>query len=213
MKGIRLLRLLDVLPVKSIRNAIGVSPRSLIVTGAGFADVVTVLVNGVEAPAFVVYKRTELIVEVPVDLRTVTITDVSVLSATNSFTAQSLIDLTLGTRVQGVSGKQRLLQSFIRLLLRSPGSNIFNRRSGGGLQTLVGTNMSKRLAGDIALAVSNVKQQILAAQAPERNLPAEERLLAAEIIGYTEDATNSAVYVTVAITTQAGDKSAATLLA
>lgn len=213
MLGIQLIRLLDVLPITSFTNAPGVSPRSLIVKGENFQNVDTVLINGMVAPEFVVYKTTELIAQVPADFEDAVITDVAVLSANPSYTGKSLIELTLGTRVREISGKQRLLQNFVRLLLRTPGTNIFHKTSGGGLPKRIGAALDDRIAADVAIAINNTKQYIIAAQTQERNIPQDERLLSAEIQGLTVDPTNASVYVTVVLTTHAGARSAATLVA
>lgn len=213
MLGIQLIRLLDVMPVTSYTNAPGVSPRSLIVKGENFQNISDVLINGMLSPTFVVYKPTELVAEVPVDFEDAIITDVAVLSANPTYTGKSLIELTLGTKVREISGKQRLLQNFVRLLLRTPGSNIFHKTSGGGLPKRIGSAMDDRIAADIAIAINNTKQYIIASQTQERNIPQDERLLSAEISGLTIDPTNAAVYVTLVITTHAGARSAATLVA
>lgn len=213
MLGIQLIRLLDVLPVTALRNAPGVSPRSVIVTGQNFTSIDSVLINGMTSPSFVVVNPTSLIAQVPTAIEDVVITDVAVLSAVPSFTGRSLIEFTLGSKVRKLSGTQRLIQNFVRLLLRSPGSNIFSKTSGGGLPQRIGSTLDNRVAADIAIAVANTKQFIIAAQTPERTIPNEERLLSAEISNLTVDTANASIYITLVLTSHAGARSAATLVA
>lgn len=213
MLGIQLIRLLDVLPTTSMRNAPGVSPRSIIVTGQNFANIDTVLINGMTSPMFVVMSTTELIAEVPRDSADAVITDVAVLSNVPSLTGRSLIELTVGSKIRKISGVQRLVQNFVRLLLRSPGSNIFSKASGGGLPQRIGGVLDNRIAADIAIAIANTRQFIVAAQTPERNIPTDERLLSAEIANLTVDPTNASIYITLVLTSHAGARSAATLVA
>lgn len=213
MDGIQLIKLLDVLQVDDFDNAVGVVPRSLIVQGQGFRNVDTVLINGTASPSFVVYKETELVAQVPGDLEEAIITEVTVLSAVPTFTARSVIDLTVGSRVKRVSGAQRLLQTFIRQLLRTAGSNIFHKTSGGSMVRRIGSNITERLAADISVSVASTRQYIIAQQTPEAQIPPSERLMSAEIAGLEADTNNASVYVTIILTTQSGQRSGATLVA
>lgn len=211
MYGIQLIRMLDVLKVNTVRNAPGVVPRSLIVTGDDFSSVEKVLINGDASPDFVVYSKTELAAQVPDQLVDAFITDVSVLSSGITFTQRSLIEFTFGTRPKKVRGILRLMQTFLRILLRTPGSNRFHPRSGGGLGLRVGDNITSRTAADVAIAINTTRQYLVGVQTSERNIPPSERLLSAEISGLTADRQNTQVAVTIVLTSHAGDRSAATI--
>lgn len=213
MDGIQLIKLLDVLQVYSFDNAPGVSPRSLIVKGPAFKNVDSVLINGTAASSFVVYKSTELIAEVPRDLEDSIITEVTVLSAIPTYTARSVLELTVGTKVRRVTGQQRLVQTFIRHLLRTTGSNIFHKTSGGSLVRRIGSNIDNRVAADIAVSINTTKQYIISQQTPEPSIPPSERLMSAEIASLEADPQNTTIYVTLILTTQSGQRSAATLVA
>ena len=212
MKGLRLMRLLDVLPVTGARNADGIMPRSLIVSCPDLRAVDQVLINGMSSPSFAVYSKTELIAEVPEPLEDAIVTDVAVLSSVPSYTQRSLVELGVGARVAIARGSQRLLQTFIRMLLRTGGSNIFHPELGAGLGNAVGATLSKHARADVAVAIGMVKTQIIAAQSPYTNIPASERLLSAEIAALHEDAQTSTIYVTVVLTTHDRQRNAATFL-
>lgn len=213
MFGIQLVRLLDVLNVNEISEAVGVSPRSVIVRGEDFRSVERVLVNGFESPEFTAYSQTELVAEIPALLRDSVITDVAVFSQNLTFTERSLVELTFGTRPRKVSGTLRLLQSFLRLLLRSSGSNLFHPQSGGGLLSRVGQNINSRSAADVQIAVSKTKQYLVNIQTQDRSIPPSERLLAAEITGLTVDPSNTSIYVTIVLTSHDGRRAGASLVA
>ncbi len=213
MDGIRLIRLLDVVPINTVRNAPGVSPRSIIVEGRDFTAIDQVLINGASAPSFVVYSPTRLVAEVPAEMRDAILNEVIVLSSVPSLTENSLVEFTLGSRVRTLSGSQRLVQTFVRHLMRTPGSNVFHPTSGGGLGRSVGQNINGALGSDIQIAIANTQQFILAAQTGNRNIPASERLLSAEVVGRAVDESTSTVYVTIVLTSYAGEQSAATLVA
>jgi hypothetical protein len=213
MDGIQVVRLLDVLRVNEIRNATGVSPRSIIVKGQDFENVESVLINGMEAPEFVVYSTTELIAEVPEAISDSIITEVMVLSSALTLTERSVVEFTFGTRPRKVHGMLRLMQSFLRLLLRSPGSNLFHPRSGGGLLRRIGDVASRQTAADVAIAINSTKQYLINVQTAERNIPPSERLLSAEIKALNVDPQATAVYITVVLTNHSGQTGAATITA
>lgn len=213
MNGISVVRLLDVLRVNTVRNAPGVSPRSLIVQGQDFQNVETVLINGSPAPEFMVYAKNELIAQVPDIYRDELITDVSVLSSQLTLTDRSLVTFTLGTRPKKIQGVLRLMQTFLRILLRTPGSNVFHRRSGGGMLARVGTNISSRAAADIAISINTTKTYLIGVQTAERNLPPNERLLNAEITNLNVDERSTSISVTIVLTNHSGQRTAATLTA
>ncbi len=213
MEGIQLIRLLDLLNVNGISEAVGVSPRSINVSGEDFRSVESVLINGLEAPEFVVLNETRLIAEVPEPLRQTTITEVSVFSQNLTFTERSLVEFTFGTRPKKATGTVRLMQTFLRILMRTQGSNIFHRNTGGGMLRRIGGVTNNRAAADIQIAVNAAKQQIIAAQTPVRALPNNERLLEAEITNLSADPVNTSIYVTIVLTSHSQERVGATLLA
>lgn len=211
MFGIQLVELLDVLKVNTVRNAPGVSPRSIVVTGEDFRNVERVLINGTPAPEFIAYSNTELVAEVPEMHRNASITEVSVLSSQLTFTARSLVTFTIGTRIKKLSGTLRLMQTFLRILLRTPGSNVFHRRSGGGMLAKIGTNITKHAAADVQVAVSMAQSYLVGVQTSDRNLAPSERLLSAEITNLEVDRQNTSMSVTIVLTSHSGRRAAATL--
>jgi hypothetical protein len=212
MKTISVLRLLDVVPVSTMQEAVGVHPRSIIVDGQDFTTVESVLINGSMAPEVAVLTPTRLLAQVPEDQVQATITDVSVLSANLTLTDRSIVEFTLGTRIKSVSGVQRLMQVFLRHMLRSPGSNIFHPRSGGGLRKRVGTIFDDSVTADVALAVSSTRQYIISAQSSDRTIPPSERLMSAEIVGMRPVVEAGSLFVTVSLRNHSGQTGAASML-
>lgn len=211
MNGIQIIRLLDDLRVNSIRNAVGVSPRSIIITGEDFRSVETVIIDGFVAPEFIVYSPTELVAEVPAPLRESVIQGVSVLSASLTLTERSLVEFTFGTRPKKATGTLRLMQTFLRILMRSPGSNRFHPRSGGGLLKLIGGSVTNQTAADIAIAVQSARQYLINVQTTDRGIPPSERLLSAEIQSIDVQPELTSAFVTLVLTSHSGARSAATL--
>ncbi len=211
MIGIQLVRLLDVLKVSLVRNVPGSSPRQVVLVGVDFRNVESVLINGTDSPSFVVNSLTEITAEVPEIWRTSPISEVSVLSSQLTMTASSLVEFTFGTRPKKVAGVVRLMQTFLRLLLRSPGSNTFHPRAGGGILKRIGTNITESAAADVAVAVGNTKAYLISIQTPERNIPPSERLLSAEVSAVSADPQHTSVSVTIVLTNHSGQRTAATM--
>jgi hypothetical protein len=203
--------------VNEIQEAPGVIPRSVIITGDDFASVETVLLNQFPAPEFVQYAPHKILAQVPDQVRDDVIRDVMVLSTALTLTDKSLVEFTVGTRPKKVNGILRLIQIFIRMLLRTGGSNIFHTRLGGGLQKKVGATIGgagrDRVIGDAILAVANTRQQIISAQTPDRNIPVSERLLGAEVGGVDYDLQSGTLFMTIILTNYSGRRGAATLVA
>jgi hypothetical protein len=211
MNSVQLIRLLDVLPVTAVRNAPGVSPRSLLLSGRDFRNVEKVLINGSESPTFFVMSETQLLAEVPELYRNENITAVSVLCSSLTFSGKSQVSLTAGTRIRKVRGILRLLQTFIRILLRTPGSNIFVPRSGGGLLSRVGDNITNYSAADAVVSVDSTRTYIVGVQTSNPSIPPSERLLSAEVINVELNRQEGSLHVTVSLTNHAGETAAATL--
>ncbi len=215
MIDIQVVRLSDVLPVTSIERVPGVSPRTVRLRGRDFRNVESVYLNGSVSPEFVVLSQGELLAQVPADQVQVAIHEAYVLSTRLTFTKRSIVEMSVGVRPQAVSGTLALIQTFVRILLRTPGTNVFRRTLGGGLYQNVGkvlsTNARDRVGAEVAVAVARTRQAIIASQTPDRRIPPEERLLSADIIGLELSPREGTLYMSVSVTSHAGTTAAATL--
>lgn len=216
MIDIQVVRLSDVLPVTGIEAVPGVVPRSVMLTGRNFRGIESVYLNDSVAPEFVVISETQVLAQVPIDQRREAIRSAYVLSTQLSFTEKSLIEFTTGTRPQTASGTLLLVQTFVRILLRTPGTNAFHKESGGGLQQnigrLIGASARDKVGAEFAVAVARTKQQIISSQTPNRRIPPSERLLSASVVGLSVQPRQGSIYMTVGIETHAGTNAAATLV-
>lgn len=211
MKGIQVIRLLDALPVNNVQIAAGVTPLSVIIQGEDFRNVESVLLNGFEAPEFVVMSRTRIIAQVPDAIRLAALTDIVVLSFNLTLTERSLVEFTVGRKIRSIQGIPRLMQVFLRQLLRTPGSNVFHPQSGGGLMRQVGGNITERSAADIQIAIDRTRRYITSVQAATPRMPPEERLLSAEIAGLFVNPADTSINVTIVLTSHTGQRAGAAL--
>lgn len=215
MIDFQVVRLNDVLPVTGIERVPGVQPRTVRLKGRDFRNVETVYLNGSVSPEFVVLSQGEILAQVPADQKSVAIQEAYVLSTRLTFTKRSVVELSVGIRPQTVSGTLLLVQTFIRLLLRTPGSNIFHPTSGGGLYRnigkVLGSNSRDRVGAEAAVAVARTRQLIISTQTPDRRIPPEERLLSADIIGLELVPQQGELHMSIRVDSHAGTSAAATL--
>ena len=215
MIDVQVVRLSDVLPVTGIERVPGVQPRTVRLRGRDFRNVESVYLNGSASPEFVVMSQSELLAQVPADQVQAAIQEAYVLSTRLTFTKRSIVEMSVGTRPQSVSGTLALVQTFVRILLRTPGTNVFRRGLGGGLYRSVGkvlsTNSRDRVGAEVAVAVARTRQTIIASQTPDRRIPPEERLLSADILGLELSPREGTLYMSVSVTSHAGTTAAATL--
>lgn len=204
--------LLDSVPVTDVRSAVGVSPRSMDIRGRDFRSVTAVYINGQASPSFIVMNETRIIAEVPDGEKGEAVVEVAVMSASLTLTASSLVDFTVGPSPKKVRGAQRLMQEFLRILMRTPGSNKFHRDSGGGLGQRVGKNLTNSSAADITVSVNNTARYIVSKQTPVRNIPPSERLLTAEVTAVDTNLDTGVLQATILLTNHTGESAGATLI-
>lgn len=214
---IQVVRLFDVVDVDSITDAVGVSPRSVVIQAQDLTSVESVLLNGFPSPEFVVFSENRLIAQVPAEIVTQRITDVFVLSNQLTLTQRSLVEFTFGTRPRPVTGILKLMQNFIRHLVRTPGTNVFQKRSGGGLLQKIGSTIGAgggrdRAVADSVIAVNQTAQYMIGVQSGLRSLPPSERLLSAQVIAAQADPTNGALAMSIDLVSQSGLRGVATLV-
>lgn len=190
-------------------------PRVIDVVGEDFRSVDEVLINQIVSPDVVVLSKTRLVAQVPDDLLSQRVFSVTVLSRRLTLSAKSVLRFRVSKTPGKVSGVLRLVQKFLKLLLTTPGSDIFNKQAGGGALRNVGGTFGADEGGDIVsdlvIAIDNTTRQIVAMQSRNPSLPREERLLSAKILRAGFNKEEGALDVTVEITNQAGAAATANL--
>lgn len=213
MKGIQIIRLMDIVTVSSVTNVPNVYPRTLRVRGKDFYSIEVVSINGFETTDFTIESPYVLTVVVPEPIQEARITTVSVLSNRLTMSESSIVTLSLGTKPTTAKGTLRLLQNFVRLLFRSPGTNIFYPSSGGGLQQIVQADNIDvaKVSGEISIGIRRTREFIVNAQSGVKSIPTNERLLSAELINIGQRDPTS-IEASVQITTHAGTVAAASFV-
>jgi hypothetical protein len=188
--------------------------NALRIQGSDFRSVDEVVINEMPSPDVVILSKTELIAQLPDSMQLASdVSSVTVLSRQFSVSPRSLIRFRVGNSPGKVRGILRLIQLFLKILLQTPGSDIFNPEAGGGglkgIGETFGQDEGQNILTDFVIAVTRTNRQIIAMQARDQRSPRDERLLSATVAGANFDKTQGALYVSVHIVSQAG-KSAIT---
>lgn len=186
MSTLELIKFRDVMQVTSIPRLVpGVTVPTIEMKGNDFRAAETVSINDIPSPEFIIVDKQTIYAQIPDGVGTVR--TVSVISNNFSTTQPaSKILFELGNKTQKITGLLKLMQLFIKVLLQSPGSDIFHPSMGGGLQEMVGritsTKRSDRLLAQITQAIDQTKSQIRRVQMNTPGLPLTERLLSATLM-------------------------------
>lgn len=182
---LEVIRFQDLVSANGITGVVpGLSPVTIELKGEDFSTVDFVEVNNIRSPSVVIVDSQTLWVQLPSDGP---VDSIKILSTQFTRTAQaSEIRYLVGDKTRASAGVRRLVQLFIKWLLQSPGSDIFNDARGGGVQSLIGlAASSKRMEGvtaGLTQAVSRTAQQIREMQLDVEGLTLEERLLEARML-------------------------------
>lgn len=175
-----------------------------------------VLINDIPSPDIIVLSKTRLLAQLPDSLQKVpNVVSVSVLSRNLTITNRSLIRFRISDTPGRVTGILRLVQLFLKVLFTTPGSDIFNKRTGGGALVNIGETFGADEGGDIisdfVISVDTTARQILAQQGRNPRIPRDERLLSARVKAAGFNRQLGALIATVELTSQAGRAALANL--
>lgn len=186
---IEVIKYRDIIPVTAIpRFVSGMESATLEVTGEDFSSVEKVFVNDILVKEFMVINKNTMWIVLP-DAALGGISTIEVISGDFTRTAAaSKISFEFGTHTRKISGMLKLVQLFTKWLLTTPGTDIFNPRSGGGVLSLIGKIATTRnmdsVITSITQAVNNTAEQIRVVQTRVPRLPPDERLLSADLVDY-----------------------------
>lgn len=196
----------QVIPLTAVRELSLYEPRALDIRGTDFGAVDEVEINDHASPNWTVIGRQRILAQVPTVEAAKEIYSVSVISNRLTFTKESVLKFRVGTTPGRVTGMMRLIQLFVKILLTTPGTDIWAPRLGGGMLDKIGGHSNKDegkgLVGDVAISVDTTTKQILSLQAQEGNLPPTERLLTAGVSSARYDRGDLSLRVTIDLLNQ-----------
>lgn len=213
---IRIIEAVDILPVTKV-DATSIIPLVLVVTGRGFSRAQKAYVNGISLDVLSAGDTTSFGMQVLSDtqvrlrppeslwgavLHSVTIVGESIVSL------RETTDVTFVFRAfRPVSGISKAFQQFLKLLLTSPGTDLFNPDSGGGLGrpagVLIKPENEQGMATRVHVAVKKCVQDMRRAQQGIQISP-EEKLLDVKVLGVFFNQANLELQIRMEFQTQSG---------
>lgn len=198
----------DSLRLTGAREIPDMSPRTLQINGPDFRSAVEVIINDVESPSFVIASKNSVLAQVPSGQTKSTIKSIVVLSSEFTATFQSKIRFRIGDNPKAATGLKAMMQTFLKLLLTTVGTDGFSKKTGGSALLNIGKNFdigqSSTLVSDFAIAVRRTEQQILSLQAHQPRLPDDERLLSANLLNAKFDVNLLTLITRVELIAQSG---------
>ena len=198
----------QIIPLNSVRIAAGTAVSTLDILGEDFRAVDEVVVNGAVSPGLVILSKTRLLAQVPDAALLQQITSVQIVSRSLVLTDKSLIKFQIGHTPSKVRGILRLMQLFLKVLFTTQNSDIFSQNTGASalknLGRTFGGNSSGAIVSDFVIAVASAQKQIVTTQSRDSTIPRDERLLAAKVTQSSYNKNETALVVSVELTSQAG---------
>ena len=151
-------------------------------TGQGYDKAVNVRVNNIDVP-FTVRASTSILTVLPGD--DLDVTSVDVITTSSRLGRTTFFEYLIGGTINPVSGTYKLVQQFVKLLMTTPGTDLFSTGRGGNMQNWVGQRVNPRMPQMlVAKTVMNVvmtgtQMQIAQMDSP---LPADERLSDVQVL-------------------------------
>jgi hypothetical protein len=200
----------DALQISGAQEIPGLSPRSLEVVGPDFRSAVEVHLNEVKSPNFVIASKTRLLVEVPEVLRKSIVTSIVVLSAEFTATFRSKIRFRIGDDPKPATGLRALMQTFLKVLFTTVGSDAFAKRIGGNALNSLGASFdasdTSNITSEFSIAVNRTVEQVRSLQSYQPRLADDERLMSAELLHIRLDPATTALVARVSLIPQSGER-------
>jgi hypothetical protein len=200
MIDLRIIHAKAVLTIFSVAPIRGFFPPSIMVLGTDLYKTSEVEYNGVLAPEFIVADPSRLIVRVPESQQGQRFESIRALAPISVSNPSAMLSFGLSMPIQTVSGLDRLVQAWLIVFMTTPGTDIFDPKSGGGAKALIGKTTGRKhesIAADLALAISRTKDQILSMQALRPGIPSSEKLLSSNLTGVSFNEQTSVLSATV----------------
>jgi hypothetical protein len=217
MIDLQVIEIRDILPVKRLEIAHGVEPRSVYVRGVDMRSAREVWLNEYKSPDIVVIDNKTVLAQVPAAVDGGPLRSVTVVSSKLTQADRSRIEFRIGDSPRFISGIERLIQVFLKLLLQTPGTDAFAPDLGGGILRAAGrlsrspTAGANTLVADVEVGVGRTSKQLLSLQAHEPALALTEKLLYARLLEARFSATDQTLYAIIDLANQAMQSSVVSL--
>lgn len=181
------------LKAKAGSKKVTVDAGILQLRGDKFSKTVAVYVNKRGVP-FTVMSDQMILCSLPP--KATSIDDVEVITSSKTLNRKSMFAYLFSNETKTVEGEFKLVQQFIKVLLTTPGSDVFDKKTGGNLQNWVGQNTPTSnpsiLVAKTTLKVIQAGLMFSARQGLTQ-LPASERLSDVEVVSVDYDRSDPSV--------------------
>jgi hypothetical protein len=202
---------------------------TLEIRGSNLHTVTEVRINDRKSPAFEVTSSRRILAQLPpgIPFTTVRLADgtighssfairtVELLTGLPVSNAPAKLFFELGRTPVTIQGIQKLVQQVTRVLLTSPGHDLFDPDLGGGFLSQVGRSISSSRTGaimtDLAIGISRTQTQIIDSQTIDPAIPPSERLVSLSVIDALVDQKAAAIFVVLRVVSAAGESAIADL--
>lgn len=215
MPDLQYIQFSDALNLTGASEVPDMEPRTLELIGEDFRTAIEVLINEMQSPSFVVASNRVILAQVPEGQEKERIRNVTVLSSEFTATFRSKIRFRIGDDPKTATGLRSMMQTFLKVLFTTVGTDAFSPTLGGSGLKNIGQNFSldqtSNLVSEFAIAVSRTAQQIRTAEARQTRIPDDERLLSATVLSLRYDANISTLLARVELIAQSGTRAIANL--
>jgi len=198
----------EVIKLNSIRFVFGSNPPVLDINGQDFRAVDDVVINDQQSLGWAVLSKTRLLAILPAGVAPAQVSSINITSRRLVLNDRSVLKFQISSTPAKATGILRLMQLYVKLMLTTPGSDIFDKKVGGGILNFLGSTSYGAEGGDLVrrFVVANdmVSRQIIAVQSRQPSLPPDEKLLAAKVLSARFSRQQSALLSSIELTTQAG---------
>lgn len=206
MIDMRIIQIQDVIPLTGV-TSLEISPPTLLIkSNGGFNSVSEVFINNSKSPDVVAESDRSLLAQVPDIEEQNFITSVIVTSSKfTNVSKRSKINFSFRPNYPTVSGIERLVQEFVKVMLQSPST--FSNMGGGLLKAAKSSVDLQSIAADMRIAIDKTRSQIIKKQSRSSTIPLEERLQSAYLIDSSFDSSRMSVSGTIGIDNRLSQKS------
>lgn len=184
MIDIKVAKLKNSLTISGVQK-VSTSPVIIQITGSNLENATEVLVNDLSLSQWVATANDTILAYLPPSLASVTISSVSVLTENIVPGVPNLVHYEVGNKIESTEGIQKLLQNFVKVLLQTPGSNVF-QSVGGGMLKITGQSLmnggDRTARGEIVDAINRTKSYLFSLHSKNSTMPLSEKLLDVQIL-------------------------------
>ena len=184
MKDIRVVSAKVILRVSELAPIRGILPASAQLAGESFDKATEVFYNDLPVDEFFVQSPSRMIIKIPLAAVGKPFVSVKVLTDARLIKRDTEVSLKLNNPLKTVSGIDRLVQNWVMTFMTTPGSDVFDKNSGGGGQAIIGrpTDRDGRSASaDLTMAIDRTRSELIKKQSSQSNVPSSEKLMSCEL--------------------------------